>query len=87
MLVQQGLGEDPFSGALYAFRGRRAGLIKLLWHDGIGLCLLSKRIEQGAFPWPATPTGQVMLSPAQMSLLLEGLEWRKVQPAWRPTAV
>jgi transposase len=39
MLVQQGLGEDPLSGALYAFRGRRAGLIKLLWHDGIGLCV------------------------------------------------
>ncbi|MFL5284213.1 MAG: IS66 family insertion sequence element accessory protein TnpB [Rhodopila sp.] len=39
MLVQQGLGEDPFDGALYAFRGRRAGLIKLLWHDGVGLCV------------------------------------------------
>ena len=37
MLVQQHLAEDPFSGALYAFRGRRAGLIKLIWHDDIGL--------------------------------------------------
>jgi transposase len=37
MLVQQGLAEDPFSGAVYAFRGRQAGLIKLLWHDGVGL--------------------------------------------------
>jgi transposase len=43
MLVQQGLAEDPFSGALFAFRGRRAGLIKLLWHDGIGLCMLTKK--------------------------------------------
>ena len=49
MLVQQGLAEDPFSGAVYAFRGRRAGLIKLLWHDGVGLCLLTKRLEQGQF--------------------------------------
>ena len=54
MLVQQGLAEDPFSGAVYAFRGRRAGLIKLLWHDGVGLCLLTKRLEQGQFVWPTT---------------------------------
>ena len=52
MLVQQGWAQDPFGGAVYAFRGRRAGLIKLLWHDGIGLCLLTKRLEQGQFVWP-----------------------------------
>ena len=39
MLVQQVLGGNPFDGAVYAFRGRRAGQIKLLWHDGVGLCL------------------------------------------------
>jgi len=44
MLVQQGLSENPFDGALYAFRGRRAGLIKLLWHDGVGLCLLTNHV-------------------------------------------
>lgn len=86
-LVQQSLDADPFDGSLYAFRGRKGRLVKCLWHDGVGLCLLTKRIEQGAFPWPATPSGKVVLSPAQMSLLLEGLEWRRVQPAWRPTAV
>jgi IS66 Orf2 like protein len=43
MLVQQGLAEDPFSGAIYAFRGRRAGLIKLIWHDGVGLYMLTKK--------------------------------------------
>jgi len=47
----------------------------------------TERLEQGAFPWPTTATGKAVLSPAQMSLLLEGLEWRRVQPAWRPTAV
>ena len=65
MLVQQGLSEDPFSGALYAFRGRKAGLIKLLWHDGIGLCMLTKKLEQGQFVWPSTnTTGRIALTPA-----------------------
>jgi transposase len=86
-LVQQLLGADPFDGSPYAFRGRKGRLVKCLWHDGVGLFLLTQRMEQGAFPRPATPTGKVELSPAQMSLLLEGLEWRRVQPAWRPTAV
>lgn len=77
MLVQQGLAEDPFSGALYAFRGRRAGLIKLIWHDGIGLCMLTKKLEQGQFVWPSTSTsGQIALTPAQLTALLDGCEWR-----------
>ena len=49
MLVQQVLSEDPFNGALYAFRGRRGNLLKLVWHDGIGLCMLTKRLERGHF--------------------------------------
>jgi transposase len=49
MLVQQTLGHDPFSGAIYAFRGRRGGLIKVLWHDGVGMCLFIKRLERGQF--------------------------------------
>src|ERR1700761_3580859 len=77
MLVQQSLSEDPFSGAVYAFRGRRAGLIKLLWHDGIGLCLLTKRLERGQFAWPSTTTtGQIALTPAQLTALLDGCKWR-----------
>src|SRR5690348_17582613 len=52
MLVQQTLGHDPFSGAIYAFRGRRGGLIKVLWHDGVGMCLFIKRLERGQFVWP-----------------------------------
>jgi transposase len=48
-LAQQVLEEDPFSGALFAFRGRRGGLIKLLWYDGQGMCLYSKRLEKGHF--------------------------------------
>jgi transposase len=81
MLVQQGLSEDPFSGALYAFRGRRAGLIKLLWHDGIGLCMLTKKLEHGQFVWPSTSTsGRIALTPAQLAALLDGCEWRAPPP-------
>ena len=85
MLVQLGLAEDPFSGAVYAFRGRRAGLIKLIWHDGVGLCLLTKRLEQGQFVWPTTATtGCIALSTAQLAALLDGCEWRAPAPRRRP---
>jgi transposase len=76
MQVQQILSLDPFAGAVFAFRGRRAGLIKLLWHDGIGLCLLTKRLERGHFIWPMTSTGAISLTAAQLATLLEGCEWR-----------
>lgn len=85
MLVQQGLGADPFDGALYAFRGRRAGLIKLLCHDGIGLCMLTKRLEQGQFAWPsATSSGRIALSAPQLAALLDGCEWRAPVARVRP---
>jgi transposase len=85
MLVQQALAEDPFGGAVFAFRGRRAGLIKLIWHDGVGLCLLTKRLEQGQFVWPSTTTtGRIALSPAQLAALLDGCEWRAPMPRRRP---
>jgi transposase len=85
MLVQQSLAEDPFSGALFAFRGRRAGLIKLIWHDGVGLCMLSKRLEHGQFAWPSTQTtGRIALSSAQLAALLDGCEWRAPVPRRRP---
>jgi transposase len=85
MLVQQTLAETPFDGALYAFRGRRAGLIKLIWHDGIGLCMLTKRLEQGQFVWPSTTTtGRISLSAAQLAALLDGCEWRAPAPRRRP---
>ena len=85
MVVQQSLTEDPFSGAVYAFRGRRAGLIKLIWHDGVGLCILTKRLEHGQFAWPSTNTaGRIALSPAQLAALLDGCEWRAPARPRRP---
>ena len=85
MLVQQNSAENPFDGAVYAFRGRRAELIKLIWHDGVGLCMLTKRLERGQFVWPsATTTGRIALSPAQLAALLDGCEWRAPAPRRRP---
>src|SRR6201993_2302750 len=91
MLVQQTLGHDPFSGAVYAFRGRRGGLIKVLWHDGVGMCLFIKRLERGRFVWPSTiprdgAERTVTITPAQLGYLLEGIDWRLPQHTWRPQA-
>ena len=74
----------PFGGAVFGFRGRRSGLIKLLWHDGIGLCLLTKRFERGQFIWPMTSTGMISLTASQLATLLEGCEWRAAVTSCRP---
>lgn len=75
--AQMVLRKDPFSGHVFCFRGRRGGLIKLLWWDGDGLCLLAKRLERGRFVWPRTDEGVAVLTPAQLSMLLEGIDWRR----------
>jgi transposase len=66
-LVQTALEQDPFSGHVFAFRGRRGDLIKLLWWDGDGLCLFAKRLERGRFLWPKAESGTVALTRAQLS--------------------
>lgn len=76
-LVQLALAEDPFSGQLFVFRGRRGDRVKLLWWDGDGLCLFAKRLERGRFVWPQASSGTVHLSAAQLSMLLEGIDWRR----------
>src|ERR1039458_477897 len=70
-LVQTKLEQQPFSGHVFVFRGRRGDLIKLLWFDGDGLCLFSKRLERGRFIWPQATEGTVLLTRAQLSMLLE----------------
>jgi transposase len=79
-LVQSTLAENPFSGHVFIFRGRRGDLVKLLWWSGDGLCLFAKRLERGRFVWPQASAGAVHLSPAQLSMLLEGIDWRR--PEW-----
>lgn len=75
--VENTLKESPFSGHLFVFRGKRGHLLKILWSTGDGLCLLSKRLEQGHFVWPVAHEGTVFLTPAQLAMLLEGLEWKQ----------
>ena len=84
--VQEVLKGDPYGGHLFVFRGRRGDLIKVLWHDGQGLCLYAKRLERGRFIWPSVADGAVTISPAQLGYLLEGIDWRAPQHTWRPQA-
>jgi transposase len=82
--VQTALQKDPFSGHVFIFRGKRGDLLKALyWSDG-GLCLLAKRLEKGRFAWPRSDGGVVALTTAQLSLLLEGFDWRQPVDAARP---
>ena len=76
-LVETKLEQSPFSGHVFVFRGRRGDLIKVLWYDGDGLCLLAKRLERGRFVWPQATSGSVALTRAQLSMLLEGIDWRR----------
>ena len=82
--VQQVLGRDPHAGDLYVFRGRRGDLIKVLWHDGLGLSLYAKRLERGRFIWPSAAAGVVAITSAQLGYLLEAIDWRNPQHTWRP---
>ena len=83
-LVQTQLAQDPFSGHLFVFRGRRGDRVKLLWWDGDGLCLFAKRLERGRFVWPQATSGTVALTAAQLSMLLEGIDWRHPRRSWQP---
>jgi transposase len=83
-LAERVLALDPYSGQLFVFRGRRGDLIKVIWWDGQGACLFSKRLERGRFVWPSPADGKVSLSSAQLSMLLEGIDWRAPQRTWRP---
>ena len=75
-MVQTALAANPFCGHIFVFRGRRGDILKVLWFDGQGLLLLAKRLERGRFVWPQATEGSVSLTPAQLSMLLEGIDWR-----------
>lgn len=78
-LVQTSLEQSPLSGEVYVFRGRRGDLVKILFHDGEGICLFQKRLDRGRFVWPQAESGTISLTRAQLSMLCEGIDWR--QPA------
>lgn len=85
--VQEVLQHDPLSGHLFVFRGRRSDILKIIWHDGLGTCLFTRRLEKGRFIWPNMEGGAVAISPAQLSYLLSGIDWRNPQETWRPTRI
>jgi transposase len=88
-IAQETLNQDPFSGTVLVFRARRADRVKIVTWDGTGLAMLWKALDEGAFKWPPISDGVMKLSPAQLSVLLEGLDWTRVHPPrqTRPTAV
>ena len=84
--VQEALHRDPHAGDLYVFRGKRGDLLKILWHDGLGMSLYAKRLERGKFIWPSPADGVVPISAGQLGYMLEGIDWRHPQQTWRPLA-
>jgi transposase len=82
--VQQELGRDPHAGDLYVFRGARGDLLKIVWHDGIGMSLYAKRLERGRFIWPSPADGVVAISAAQLAYMLDGIDWRNPVFTGRP---
>ena len=85
LLVQEAFKRDPHGGDLYVFRGKSGKLIKILWHDGLGMSLYAKRLERGKYIWPSAVDGVIAISPSQMACMLEAIDWRNPQAAWRPT--
>lgn len=59
-------------------------LLKVLWHDGIGLSLYAKRLEKGRFVWPSPADGSVAISAAQLAYMLDGIDWRNPRHTFRP---
>ncbi|MER8576913.1 IS66 family insertion sequence element accessory protein TnpB [Mesorhizobium sp. M0045] len=80
LAVQEMLGLDPFCGAAFVFRAKRADRIKILVWDRTGLVLVHKRLEGSKFVWPQVRDGVMRMSPAMFAALFEGLDWRLVRP-------
>jgi len=85
--VESVLADGPFSGNVFVFRGRRGNVVKLLCSSADGLCLFAKRLEQGRFVWPQATDGKVHLTQAQLSMLLEGIDWKQPKGNWPPMSV
>ena len=84
-VAQLVLREDPLSGHVFVFRGRLGDRVKVLWYDGQGMCLFYKRLEKSSFVWPSAVQGKVLISPAQLATLLEGIDWRLTRVASSPS--
>jgi transposase len=83
-IAQLSLAADPHSGHVFVFRGRQGDLVKMLWWSGDGMNLYAKRLERGRFIWPQAVAGSIAMTAAQLSMLLEGIDWRRPQRTWQP---
>ena len=84
--VQESLKRDPHAGDLFVFRGARGDLVKIIWHDGVGMSLYVKRLDRGRFIWPSPADGVVAISSVQLAYMLDGIDWRNPRQTWRPAA-
>lgn len=82
--AEQTLQQGPFTGHMFVFRGRRGDLIRIIWWDGQGACLCSRRPEKGRFVWPSAKVGKNTLTAAHLAMLLEGIDWRLPRRSWKP---
>jgi transposase len=82
--VQEALRRDPHAGDLFVFRGARGDLIKIIWHDGLGMSLYAKRLEKGRFIWPSPVDGVLGISASQLAYMLDGIDWRNPRYTFRP---
>jgi transposase len=87
LLVQEALKHDPHAGDLFVFRGGSGSLVKIIWHDELGMSLYAKRLEKGRFIWPAPADGVVAISSAQLAYMLDGIDWRNPRFTFRPEKV
>lgn len=85
-MVTHVLLADPFAGDVFIFRSKRTDRIKLIFWDGSGLCMVTKRLEAGSFTWPPVQDGVVTLSVAQLRMLFSGMDWTQM-PARSPPPV
>lgn len=84
-LVSERLGEDLKQGALFVFSNRRHTRIKIIYFDGTGIWVLSKRLEQGTFSWPKhlePGVAKLKLTPQALAMLTDGVDLRggKLRP-------
>jgi transposase len=71
---------EPFSGALYVFRAKRADGGKIVWWAGSGLCLFAKRLDEDKSRWPQVENGMIRLAASQLMAPVEGIDWTRLVP-------
>ena len=81
--VSERLKEDVRSGALFVFTNKRRSRLKVLYFDGTGLWLMTKRLEKGTFYWPRAAEEKqtkLRLTPVALALLTDGIDMHGAKP-------